>query len=74
MKFREFVSWCNQRAADGCWGMLEAMVCVDIIETVRKERFWKREKFWKENYADDVLEQIVNPIEKKIEEMVRNIQ
>ena len=47
MKFREFVSWCNQRATDGCWGMLEAIVCVDIIETVRKERFWKREKFWK---------------------------
>lgn len=74
MKFREFVSWCNQRAADGCWDMLEAMVCVDIIETMRKERFWKREKFWKEKYADDVLEQIVNPIEKKIEEMVRNRQ
>ena len=74
MKFREFVSWCNQRATDGCWGMLEAMVCVDIIETVRKERFRKREKFWKENYADDVLEQIVNPIEKKIEEMVRSRQ
>lgn len=74
MKFREFVSWCNQRATDGCWGMLEAMVCVDIIETVRKERFWKREKFWKEKYADDVLEQIVNPIEKKIEEMVRSRQ
>ena len=72
MKFREFVSWCNQRAADGCWGMLEAMVCVDIIETVRKERFWKREKLWKEKYAYDVLEQIVNPIEKKIEEMARN--
>lgn len=74
MKFREFVSWCNQRAADGCWGMLEAMVCVDIIETVRKERFWKREKFWKENYADDVPEHIVNPIEKKIEEMFRSRQ
>ena len=74
MKFREFVSWCNQRATDGCWGMLEAMVCVDIIKTVRKERFWKREKFWKEKYADDVLEQIVNPIEKKIEEMFRSRQ
>ena len=68
MKFREFVSWCNQRAADGCWGILEAMVCIDIIGTVRKEQFWKREKLWKENYADDVLEHIVNPIEKKIKE------
>ena len=74
MKFREFVSWCNQRAADGCWGILEAMVCVDIIETVHKERLWKREKFWKEKYADDVLEQIVSPIEKKIEEMFRSRQ
>lgn len=72
MKFREFVSWCNQRAADGCWGMLEAMVCIDIMETVRKEWFWKREKFWQDKYANDVLEQIVTPIEKKIEEMVRN--
>ena len=72
MKFREFVSWCNQRADDGCWGILEAMVCIDIMETVRKERFWKREKFWKEKYADDVLEQIVNPIDKKIEEMFRS--
>lgn len=74
MKFREFVSWCNQRATDGRWGILEAMVCIDIMETVRKERFWKREKFWKEKYADDVLEQIVNPIEKKIEEMFRSRQ
>lgn len=74
MKFREFVSWCNQRAADGCWGMLEAMVCIDIMEKVKQERFWRREKFWKEKYADDVLEQIVNPIEKKIEEIVRNRQ
>lgn len=74
MKFREFVSWCNQRAADGCWGMLEAMVCIDIMEKVKQERFWRREKFWKENYADDVLKQIVNPIEKKIEEMVRSRQ
>lgn len=74
MKFREFVSWCNQRAADGCWGMLEAMVCIDIMETVRKEWFWKREKFWQDKYANDVLEQIVTPIEKKIEEIVRSRQ
>ena len=74
MKFREFVSWCNQRSADGCWGMLEAMVCIDIMEKVKQERFWKREKFWKEKCADDVLEQIVTPIEKKIEEMVRSRQ
>ena len=30
MKFKEFAKWCNERACDGCWGMLEAMACIDI--------------------------------------------
>lgn len=71
MTFKEFEAWCNQRACDGCWGMLEAMTCIDILETVRKKWFWKREKFWKEEYAIDVIEQIINPIEKKIAELGR---
>lgn len=69
MTFKEFKTWCNQRACDGCWGMLDAMVCIDIIQTVQKKLFWKREKFWQEEYANDVMEQIVNPIERKIEEV-----
>lgn len=69
MTFKEFEAWCNQRACDGCWGMLEAMTCIDILKTVRKKWFLKREKFWQEEYADDVMEQIVNPIEKKIKEV-----
>lgn len=72
MKFKEFEAWCNQRACDGCWGMLDAMVCIDIIGEVRKQRFWKREKFWQEKYSDDVMEQIVSPIERKIEEVMEN--
>lgn len=71
MTFKEFEAWCNQRACDGCWGVLEAMTCIDILETVRKKWFWKREKFWQEEYAVDVMEQIVNPIEKKIAEVGR---
>lgn len=71
MTFKEFEAWCNQRACDGCWGMLEAMTCIEILETVRKKRFWKREKFWQEEYASDVVEQIVNPIEKKIAELAK---
>ena len=71
MTFREFESWCNQRACDGRWGMLDSMVCIDIIQTVNKKWLWKREKFWQEEYATDVMEQIVNPIEKKIAELGR---
>ena len=29
------------------------------------------EKFWKENYEHQVLEEIINPIEKKLEEMIK---
>ena len=31
MKYREFVRWCNERAFDGCWGMLEAMACIWVL-------------------------------------------
>jgi len=71
MTFKKFEAWCNQRACDGCWGMLEAMTCIDILGTVRKKGLWKREKFWQEEYATDVMEQIVNPIEKKIAELAK---
>lgn len=50
MRFKEFVNWCNERACDGYWGMLTAMTCIDLIGEVIKVPFWKREKFWKENY------------------------
>lgn len=30
MKFKEFVNWCNERACDGCWGMLEAIACINL--------------------------------------------
>lgn len=48
MKFKEFTNWCNERACDGCWGMLEAMTCISLIKEIRKAPFWKREKIWKE--------------------------
>lgn len=68
MTFKEFKVWCNQRACDGCWGMLEAMACIDLIETVNKQPFWKREKFWKQEYEQKVLDEIVNPINDRIGE------
>lgn len=72
MKFKEFENWCNERACDGCWGMLEAMTCISLIKEIRKATFWKREKIWKENCEQQVLEEIINPIEKKLEEMKTN--
>lgn len=55
MKFKEFTNWCNERACDGCWGMLEAMACINLMDEIRKTPFWKGEKFWKENYEHQVL-------------------
>lgn len=71
MTFKEFRDWRNERACGGCWGMLEAMACIDLMETVKKQPFWKREKFWKKEYEQRVLDEIVNPINKKIEEVCK---
>ena len=50
-------------------GMLEAIACINLINEVIKIQFWKREKIWKENYEQQVLEEIINPIDKKLDEM-----
>ncbi len=68
MTYKEFVKWCNERACDGCWGMITAMVCIDIMRRIKKIPFWKREKYWKAEYEQKVLDEIVNPINKKIAE------
>lgn len=69
MKFKEFVSWCNERACDGCWGMTTAMTCADITVRVNTIPFWKREKYWKDNYKDIVVREIVNPINSMIKQI-----
>lgn len=71
MKFKEFLRWCNERAADGCWGMVEAICCINIVQEVLDQKPWRREKFWKENYRDRVVSEIVSPTNKKIEEFRR---
>lgn len=70
MKFKEFKSWCEQRACDGCWGLAEAMASIAIIEIISSAPFWKREKLWREEYEESVVRQIVNPIERKIKEVL----
>ena len=68
MTFKEFMDWCNRRACDGCWSLGHAVACLDIIKDVRSKPFWKREKYWKNHYENMVIEQIVNPINQRIEE------
>lgn len=73
MKYKEFRAWCNQRAADGCWGMQTAMFCVWVADEIRKIPFWKREKVWKEKYEEEIIRDVVEPIEKKIKEVYGEI-
>lgn len=49
-------------------GSLTAMACIDIMGTVRKEPFWRREKVWKQEFENSVVNEIVIPIENKIKE------
>lgn len=74
MNFKQFELWCNERACDGCWGMLEAMVCLDIIDKIRSALFWKRKKMWENEYKEEVLNEIVNPINSKIKEMKSEVE
>lgn len=73
MKYKEFRTWCNQRAADGCWSMITAMFCIHIMEEVKKIPFWKHERIWKQKYEEEIMQDVVNPIEKKIEEVYGKI-
>ena len=66
MTFKEFMTWCNERACDGRWGMVEAMVSIDLMVEIRKLLPWKREKVWREQYEKQVLDEIVDPINQKI--------
>ena len=71
MTYKEFVEWCNERACDGCWGMSEAMNCIAVMEDVRKQWPWRREKYWKAEYAEEVCEKIVDPTNALIEKYQR---
>jgi hypothetical protein len=36
MSYKEFKKWCNDRACDGLWGTMEAMVYIHIINDINK--------------------------------------
>lgn len=51
MTYKEFLDFCGQRAADGKWGISQAMVCLTVrgIIEINNKGFlkkWKKEKEW----------------------------
>ena len=68
MSFKEFAAWCNQRAADGHWGLFTAMHCCGICSEIYKLWFWKRNKYWHEKYEQHVLDTFVNPTQELIDQ------
>ena len=68
MTFKEFRKWCNQRACDGCWGIVTASACISIMKSSQSVPFWRREKVWKREFENSAVNEIVIPIENKIKE------
>ena len=68
MTFKQFKRWCNDRACDGCWGYNDAIYCIDLIQTMMKIPWWKRERVWKKIELQ-VLATVVTPINQKRQEM-----
>ena len=67
MTYKEFKEWCNDRAADGCWGLNEAKHCIAIYDDIRDNfHFWQREKRWRE-LEPYIVEKIINPTNALIE-------
>lgn len=70
MTFKEFVTWCADRACDGRWGSWDAIVCIDIMHEVNSIPWWrfkKRKAAWAK-YEPRVVQELVNPINAKIKE------
>lgn len=53
MSYKEFSNWCEERACDGRWSMMDAIACSEMIreiEIVVKGKIFKnkaRENEWK---------------------------
>ena len=50
MTFNQFSKWCNARAADGYWDFEVAVCCWQIVLDVEYQKWWRREKYFRENY------------------------
>ena len=50
MTFTQFSKWCSARAADGYWDFSIALACSHICCDVCNQKWWRREKYFRENY------------------------
>lgn len=50
MTFKQFSKWCNARAADGYWDSRVSIGCLQICSDVYNQKWWRREKYFRENY------------------------
>lgn len=66
MKYKEFTKWCNDRACDGYWSAETAKYCIEVINKINQEPFWRKEKKWRKIYENTMVYGVVNPINKKI--------
>ena len=67
MKYKEFLNWCNERAHDGCWGYMEAITCLNIINDMKATPFFQREKKWRKH--EPIASEIVRLTNEKSKEM-----
>lgn len=47
MSYQEFKKYCNDRACDGQWSMLEAMACLQVIkeiDSIKVKGLFKKKK------------------------------
>ena len=46
MTYKEFLDFCNQRAADGKWGIHQTLVCLKVIDFIEdtSRGFFKKKK------------------------------
>lgn len=65
MTYKEFKTWCNARAADGCWGIRTASICTHIISTLDHMWWWQRKKAWQRFIDDGTLVELVERTDKK---------
>ncbi len=74
MTFKQFIQWYDERAWDGGCGYYAALQCLEVIQDVRKQPFWKREKYWKHHYMHSTVIEIVEKTNQLILERLRDEQ